>query len=206
MLKTFLRSSGALLILAAAASAQFPAATNPKIQTAVVPTPSSIQSGQGVPNMGLAFLSDGRLVVLASAINTSPGNGAMEQGYVEPADGNNAIYLVNGLSRSGSLSGATFTKILDPMTGPPPGVVVVNDTVYVADRDAFYRVNSLTPAKTARSQNATRIINVPTLDSTFTWNRGPTGHQWIFTPVYYKGRFYSQYSGCIIPEIGRAHV
>ena len=199
MLKIFLRSASALLILTAVIHAQFPTTANPKIVTAALPAPSSIQSGQGIPNMGLAFLSDGRMVVLSSAINTSPGNGAMGQGYVEPADGNNAIYLVSGLSRAGSLTGATFTKILDSMTGPPPGVLVVNDTIYVADRDGFYRVNSLTPAKTARSQNATRIINVPTLDSTFTWNRGPTGHQWIFTPVYYKGRFYSQYSGCIIP-------
>ena len=174
------------------AYAQFPSTANPKIVTTTLPNSS-------FPTMGVAFLSDGRMLVLATAINTSPGNGPLGQGYVEPADGNNALYLVSGLSRTGNLSGATFTKILDSMTGPPPGVVVVNDTVYVADRDAFYRVNSLAPVKTARSQNTTRIINTPTLDSTFTWNRGPTGHQWIFTPVYYNGRFYSQYSGSIIP-------
>ncbi len=179
-------------LLSSAHAQAFPSTANPKIVTTTVPNTT-------YPTMGVAFLSDGRMLLLGTAINTSPGNGALGQGYVEPADGNNALYIVSGLSRTGSLSGATITKILDSMTGPPPGVVVVNDTVYVADRDGFYRVNSLAPAKTARSQNATRIISTPTLDSTFTWNRGPTGHQWIFTPVYYNGRFYSQYSGSIIP-------
>ncbi|HAO99535.1 MAG TPA: hypothetical protein DCQ83_05775 [Fibrobacteres bacterium] len=150
--------------------------------------------------MGLAFLSDGRMVFLGSATNTSSGNGAMGQGYILPPDGNNAVYIASGLSRTGSLTGVTFTKILDSLNGPAAGVVVVNDTVYVMERFAFYRIKSLAPTGgTALSKNATRMINIPTLDSTFTWNRGPTGHQWVFTPQYYNGRFYGNYSGCIIP-------
>ena len=195
MTKIFLRSASALLFAAVAAGAQaFPSTSNPKIVT------TAVGNSTFSPNMGLAFLSDGRMVFLGSATNTSSGNGAMGQGYILPPDGNNAVYIASGLSRTGSLTGVTFTKILDSLNGPAAGVVVVNDTVYVMERFAFYRIKSLAPTGgTALSKNATRMINIPTLDSTFTWNRGPTGHQWVFTPQYYNGRFYGNYSGCIIP-------
>ncbi len=188
-------AAGVFLLLASTAFSQsFPSTANPKIVT------TAVGNSTFSPNMGLAFLSDGRMVFLGSAINTSSGNGAMGQGYILPPDGNNAVYIASGLSRTGSLTGVTFTKILDSLNGPGPGVVVVNDTVYVMERFYFYRIKSLNPTGgTSPSKNAVRLINVPTLDSTFTWNRGPTGHQWIFTPTYLNGRFYGNYSGCIIP-------
>ncbi|HEX2612545.1 MAG TPA: hypothetical protein VHO02_03010 [Fibrobacteria bacterium] len=186
-----------LLLASPAVQAQaFPATVNPKLVLTAVPNSSF------APNMGLGFLSDGRMVFLASDTGTAGvngGSGKMGQGYIMPASAKNAVYLGSGLSASGSLSGVTFTKILDSLTGPPPGVTVVNDTVYVGDRDGFYRVKSLAPAATARSKNAVRLIKMITTDSNFTWNRGPTGHQWPFTPQYYKGRFYAPYSGSIIP-------
>jgi hypothetical protein len=185
--------SALTLTAAVGASAQtFPTTVNPYIQTTAVPNSS-------YANMGLGFLSDGRMIVVGAATSTSPGNGSMGQGYITPADGNNALYLVSGLSRTGTLaSGVTFTKILDSLTGPPPGVVVVNDTVYVQDRTAFYRVNSLNPTGgTAKSKNATRIIKAITLDSNFVWLRGESGHQYHFTPQYHNGRFYAAYSGAI---------
>ncbi len=197
MLKSFLTSLsiGALLVLLTTVGAHaqaFPATVNPSIQTTAVPNSS-------YPTMGLGFLSDGRMLILGAAINTSSGNGAMGQGYITPADGNQALYIVSGLSRTGTLaSGVTVTKILDSLTGPPPGVVVVNDTVYVQDRTAFYRVKSLSPGSaTAKSQNAVRIIKAITLDSNYVWLRGESGHQFHFTPQYHNGRFYVAYSGCI---------
>jgi hypothetical protein len=196
MLKTTTNTATMLLLLAAiGANAQnFPATANPKIVTTAVPNTSFS------PSMGLAFLSDGRMIFLGASVNTvqPPGSGAMGQGYITPADGTNALYIVSGLSATGSLTGATATKILDQLTGPPPGVVVVNDTVYVQDRTAFYRVNSLNPTGgTSKAQNATRIINAPTLDSNFVWLRGESGHQYVFAPQYHNGRFYGAYSGSI---------
>lgn len=195
MTKHILRTTaGLVLAMACGAFAQaFTSAVNPKLVTTAVPNSS-------YANMGLAFLSDGRMLLLGAAINTvqPPGTGAMGQGYITPADGNQALYLVSGLSAKGSLAGVTVVKILDSLTGPPPGVVVVNDTVYVQDRTAFYRVNSLNPTGgTAKSKNATRIINAPTLDSNFVWLRGESGHQFVFTPQYHNGRFYAPYSGAI---------
>jgi hypothetical protein len=170
----------------------FPTTANPRLVTTSVPNTA-------YANMGLAFLSDGRMLILGAATSTSPGNGSMGQGYITPADGNQAIYLVSGLSAKGSLTGVTVTKILDSLTGPPPGIVVVNDTVYVQDRTAFYRVKSLNPTGgTAKSKNAVRIIKAPTLDSNFVWLRGESGHQYVFTPQYHNGRFYANYSGSII--------
>ena|GEM_PF-976508 len=189
-----LAAVAACAVTGAIAQSSYSTAINPRITLTAVPN-----SNQA--NMGLAFLSDGRMLALNASLNTSPGNGAFGQGYLTPGDSTNALYIVSGLSRTGSLSGVTFTKILDSLIGPPPGVVVVNDTVYVMDRIAFYRVKSLNPApgQTSKAKNAVRIINVPTLDSTFSWNRGPSGHQWIFTPTYLNGRFYGNYSGSIIP-------
>jgi hypothetical protein len=194
--KSILKTATAFLLAAAAgvmAQQDFPTGapgTNGRL--VVTPVPNSSYG-----NTGLGFLSDGRMVFLAFG-NTTIAASAWGGGDVVPASPNIAVYLVSGLSRTGDMTGVTFTKILDQLTGPAPGVVVVNDTVYVADRNAFYRINSLNPTGgTSVSQNATRMIDVPSLDSTFSWNRGPTGHQWLFTPQYHNGRFYFAYSGSI---------
>ncbi len=197
MIKTSFKSAAVLLLAAAggAFAQTFPTTTNPRVVLSTVPNTS-------YPVMGVGFLSDGRMVVLGAAINTSPGNGAMGQGYITPADSNQAVYLVSGLSAKGALSAVTVTKILDSLTGAPPGVLVVNDTIYVQDRHAFYRIKSHSPAvgATSKNVNATRLVNVPTLDdSTFSWNRGESGHQYVFTPQYHNGRFYGAYGGSIIP-------
>jgi hypothetical protein len=180
-----------VMLVAGGLQAQtFTSTKNPRVDTAWV-------AGTAFANMGLGFLSDGRMLILGASIQSS--GQVMGQGVITPADGNQALYITNTpLSRSGSLTGVTVTKILDSLTGPPPGLVVVNDTVYVQDRTAFYRVISLNPTGgTAKSKNAVRIINAPTLDSTFVWLRGESGHQYVFSPVYHNGRFYGAYSGSI---------
>lgn len=151
-------------------------------------------------NMGIDFLSDGRMVLLSNGSVALSAQGDLGGGDIQPwsATKDYSVWIVSGLSATGDLNGVTATKILDQLTGPPPGVVVVNDTVYVMDRTAFYRINSLNPTGgISKSQNATRLIDVPALDSNFSWNRGPSGHQWMFTPQYHNGRFYAAYSGSI---------
>ena len=54
-------------VLAAAQS--FPSTANPRLVLSTVP-------GTSFANMGLGFLSDGRMLVLGAATNTSPNNGA----------------------------------------------------------------------------------------------------------------------------------
>lgn len=168
-----------------------------------LPNPRVVMTN--VPNtefghMGIDFLSDGRMVLLSNGSVALGGQGDLGGGDIQSwsATKDYSVWIVSGLSATGDLSGVTATKILDQLTGPPPGVVVVNDTVYVMDRTAFYRINSLNPTGSiSKTQNATRLIDVPGLDSNFTWNRGPSGHQWMFTPQYHQGRFYAAYSGSI---------
>lgn len=190
-------SIAAALLLSAAGSAvtqDLPQdAPNPRVVLTNVPNTA-------FGNMGLAFLSDGRMVLLSNGSVALGSQSELGGGDIQSwsATKDYAVWLVSGLSARGDLSGVTATKILDQLTGPPPGVVVVNDTVYVMDRTAFYRINSLNPTGgISKSQNATRLIDVPALDSNFSWNRGPSGHQWMFTPQYHNGRFYAAYSGSI---------
>lgn len=190
-----IRFAALLALSATLATAQnFPnGSLNPRIVLTNVPN-----TGFGV--MGLDFLSDGRMVLLSNGSVSLSAEADLGGGDIqEPsAQRDFAVYLVSGLSATGDLSNVTATKILDQLTGPPPGVVVVNDTVYVMDRTAFYRINSLNPTGgISKAQNATRLIDVPGLDSDFVWNRGPSGHQWMFTPQYHDGRFYAAYSGSI---------
>src|SRR5215217_1583650 len=184
-----------VLMGAVAAQAQdFPESSpNPRVVMTNVPNTS-------FGNMGMAFLSDGRMVLLSNGAIGLGSDSELGGGDILTANSTRdyAVYLISGLSATGSLTGVTATKILDQLTGPPPGIVVVKDTVYVMDRTAFYRINSLTPTGgISKTQNATRLIDVPALDSTFSWNRGPSGHQWMFTPQYHNGRFYAAYSGSI---------
>lgn len=190
-------SIAAAFLLAAAGSA----ATQDLPQD--LPNPRVVLTN--VPNtdfghMGIDFLSDGRMVLLSNGSVALGGQGDLGGGDIQPwsTAKDYSVWLISGLSATGDLNGVTATKILDQLTGPPPGVVVVNDTVYVMDRTAFYRINSLNPTGgISKSQNATRLIDVPALDSNFSWNRGPSGHQWMFTPQYHNGRFYAAYSGSI---------
>src|SRR5690606_18858021 len=189
MSKSFLKILGAFALIATtgAIAQDFPTGfPNPRVVMTNVPNTS-------FGHMGIDFLSDGRMVVLS--------NGSVPLGAQSDLGGDDiqtwssardlSVWLVSGVSAKGDLTIVTATKILDQLTGPPPGVVVVNDTVYVMDRTAFYRINSLNPTGgISKAVNATRLIDVPGLDSNFSWNRGPSGHQWMFTPQYHDGRFY----------------
>jgi hypothetical protein len=194
--KTIFKTASALLLAAAlgVVAQDFPTAgVNPRLVLTNVPNTN-------FGHMGLDFLSDGRMVLLSNGSIALSAQSELGGGDIVPWSSTKdySVWIVSGVSATGSLAGASAVKILDQLTGPPPGVVVVNDTVYVMDRTAFYRINSLAPTGgTSKAQNATRLIDVPGLDSNFTWNRGPSGHQYMFTPQYHNGRFYAAYSGSI---------
>lgn len=195
MTRSSLKFAAALLLGTVGAMAQdFPTGSpNPRVVMTNVPNTA-------FGHMGLDFLSDGRMVLLSNGSVALGGESELGGGDIQTPSTTRdfSVWLVSGVSATGSLSNVTAVKILDQLTGPPPGVVVVNDTIYVMDRTAFYRINSLNPTGgTSKAQNATRLIDVPGLDSNFTWNRGPSGHQWMFTPQYHNGRFYAAYSGSI---------
>lgn len=135
--------------------------------------------------MGLSFLSDGRLVVATT--------GNEGGGEIPPADAASMIMLVSGLT--GDMSGLSVKKVAD-MWKQPAGVTVVNDKVYVSERDGFYLVNNLDNPGTL-SGNRTKIISWPQPDGGLKWTVSEQWHQWVHTPVYTGGKFYGPYGGSI---------
>src|SRR6185503_10260731 len=95
-------------------------------------------------------------------------------------------------------SASPTMKQIASMFRQPSGAVVVNDVIYVSDRDAFYKINSLAPGSI--STNRTKVIDWPKdKEPNFrdNWDNG-WWHQWIFCPMYYNGKFYAVYSGSIV--------
>jgi len=124
--------------------------------------------------MGMAFLSDGRMVLLTT--NKIGG------GEIPDPDPESAVFLISDLDKANP----TSVKIAN-MFRQPSGVNVVNDKIYVSDRDAFYSINSNANV-TDPAANRTKIMD---------WPMGGHWHQWVFTPMYKDGFFYAPYSGSI---------
>jgi hypothetical protein len=124
--------------------------------------------------MGMAFLSDGRMVLLTT--NNIGG------GEIPSPDPDAAVYILSGVGTASP----TAVKIAS-MFKQPSGVNVVDDKIYVSDRDAFYSIpsNANVPDPAA---NRTKIID---------WPMKGQWHQWVFTPMYKDGFFYAPYSGSI---------
>ncbi|MDB5049063.1 MAG: hypothetical protein JWO30_2134 [Fibrobacteres bacterium] len=125
--------------------------------------------------MGVAFLSDGRMVLLTTGI--------MGGGEVPNPDPNSCVFLVTGATGTGAIQVAKIASDFRQ----PSGVNVVNDKIYVSDRDAFYSIPN-NSAVADPAGNRTKILS---------WPMGSKWHQWIFTPVYSGGKFYAPYSGSI---------
>ncbi len=125
--------------------------------------------------MGVDFLSDGRMVMVTTGI--------MGGGEVPAPDANSCVFIVSGVVGGGNIQ---VTKIASDFR-QPSGVNVVNDKIYVTDRDAFYSIPSNT-ATADPAANRTKVL---------AWPMGSKWHQWIFTPVYLNGKFYAPYSGSI---------
>ena len=186
-LPSALAGLASLCCLPAAAQSPWPQDTkNPSLVIEAIPFPANYM------NMGAAFLSDGRMVVTNAAEETT-------NGEIPGTNANSLVTIVSGIS--GDMSALASKKIAD-MFHQPSGVTVVEDKVYVAERDGFYRINTLdNPANTGA--NKTKVIGWPTPEAGFQWVNGEQWHQWVMTPMYYGGKFYGPYGGTTQPG-GRA--
>ncbi len=131
--------------------------------------------------MGMGFLSDGRLAIATSEFI----------GGGEVPDSAGADRKVIIISNPGGAS--PTAKEISNSWLQPSGLLVVNDTIYVSDRDGFYQIldNESPPDL---SKNRRKVVSWP---DTSSWYSGKSWHQWVFTPVYWEGNFYAPYSGSI---------
>jgi hypothetical protein len=134
--------------------------------------------------MGMAFLKDGTLVLATTD--------AIGGGEVPVPDPKHKIYLVRGASTD-SLPG--LVREISNGWEQIAGIAVVDDRIYVSDRDGFYEIlDNDTPADPA--DNRRQILKWPNENH---WNNGLYWHQWAFTPLFRNGYFYAPYSGSIRP-------
>jgi len=185
----FLIPAALFALSAVPASAQVPwpqDTKNPSLILDQIPLPATYM------NMGIAFLSDGRMVVATTEVETV-------NGEIPAAKPGSMVMIVDGMT--GDMSKLTTKKIAD-MWKQPSGVTVVDDKVYVAERDGFYRIDDIANPATL-SANRTKIIGWPQPDAGLKWNNGEQWHQWVMTPQYYQGKFYGPYGGSTQPG-GRA--
>jgi hypothetical protein len=141
--------------------------------------------------LAIGFLSDGRMV-LATAEDYGGGE-------VPPISPDTKLSIV---SSPGSAS-ASGIKIKDIANNWHQiiGITLVNDTVYVSERDGFYQILDLENPGDL-SANRKKIVSWP--DENHWGPQGVNWHQWVFTPVYWKGYFYAPYSGSIVRSGGVA--
>jgi hypothetical protein len=107
-------------------------------------------------------------------------------GEVPNPNPNSCVFLIRGVTGGG---GPVQADKIACGFRQPSGVSVVDDKIYVSDRDAFYSIPDNT-APADPSANKKKIIG---------WPAGPRWHQWVFTPLYHGGKFYAPYSGSIRP-------
>ncbi len=141
--------------------------------------------------MGVDFLSNGDLVMTTC---DSKKDGGYEGGGVPDPTANAGVFII-----SNATGGSPTIRQIASMFRMPSGSVVVNDTIYVSDRDAFYRINSLTPADITRNRSKVITYPIEARPAGFSNDDYNFGywHQYIFCPSYYNGRFYAVYSGTI---------
>lgn len=134
--------------------------------------------------MGLAFLENGTLV-LATAV------GDLGLGDVPKPDPGNKVLLIEGASTDAMPD--RITEVANSWR-QISGLNVLDDRIYVADRDGFYQILDNAPSGEVLSANRRLVVAWPDEGK---WNKGPYWHQWAFTPVYRSGRFYAPYSGSL---------
>lgn len=143
-------------------------AVHPAFEISAVPLTAKFKT------MGLAFLSDGSMVVLTT--------GKIGGGEVPDPDAEAAVYIVSGQGGSSPQATRIASNFLQPS-----GVNVVNDKIYVTDRDAFWSITS----------NAKPADPAANKQKVMAWPMAQRWHQWVFTPMYKDGWFYAPYSGSI---------
>lgn len=137
--------------------------------------------------MGLAFLGDGTLVLAATEEIAEK----IAMGEVPKPDPKNKVFLVKGISTD---TLPVRIREVAHSWKQVTGVTVVEDRIFVADRDGFYEVLQKEPADEDFGANRKLIVNWPDEGK---WDFGPYWHHWAFTPLFRDGHFYAPYSGSI---------
>ncbi len=135
--------------------------------------------------MGMGFLSDGRMVLLTTE--------SIGGGEVPAANPLHKLLIIK--NPAGATTADIQVKEIANNWKQPPGVTIVDDKIYVSDRDGFYEIldHEGTPDLL---NNRKKLVSWPDENK---WNNGYSWHQWVFTPMYWKGSFYAPYSGSIRP-------
>jgi hypothetical protein len=134
--------------------------------------------------MGVDFLKDGRMVM---AVTDFVGGGEV------PAKPSAAVKVLLVSGYNGAAAGLKVQEISNTWL-QLVGSLVVQDKIYVSDRDGFYEIPDLTGS--APATNRKLVVKWPDEN---TWNTSFQWHQFVFTPVYKDGFFYAPYSGSIKP-------
>lgn len=134
--------------------------------------------------MGIGFLSDGRM---ALAVTDYVGGGAVPS----PRAGSR-ILIVSGMT--GDMQDIRIKEVAN-FFRQPSGLLVVDDRIYVSDRDAFYQILD-NDFKGDLKLNRKLVVKWPDENN---WKYGFAWHHWVFTPMHWKGRFYAPNSGSIVP-------
>jgi hypothetical protein len=165
-----------LPLLCALASAEIADTVHPDFELRAIALPAQYKT------MGMGFLSDG---TLALATTEAVGGGEVPEPSAE-----HKVLLIRGANPD---SLPISLKEIANGWRQPSGLAVVDDHIYVADRDGFYALPENAPADPSR--NRALVVKWPDAGH---WNFGPYWHQWCFTPLYKDGRFYAPYSGSIL--------
>lgn len=175
------RKTFAALAMAAFVSlAGIPDAMHPDYEMREVPLAEKYKT------TGMGFLSDGRMVVASTDF--------IGGGEVPAASPEGKLLLI---TNPGSANSADIkVKEIADNWKQIMGVTIVDDKIYVSDRDGFYRIQDYQSATLDLANNRQKIASWP---DEGTWNNGYSWHQFVFTPMYLNGYFYAPYSGSIRP-------
>ncbi len=159
-------------------AAGIPDSVHPDFDMQEVPLPDHYKT------MGIGFLSDGRMVLAATDFVCC--------GEAPVASPLNKIFLI---TNPGSSNAADIkVKEIANTWRQFSGVTIVDDKIYISDRDGFYKLLDYESSTLTLSNNRQKIASWPNEN---TWNKGEYWHQWVFTPMYFNGFFYAPYSGSI---------
>ena len=215
-----LAALAALAGLATTAQAQHPvppttvSGTYDQTNWTPIPIESCFGTGNGCTSVnGFDWLSDGRMVILTTDYLGQ-----------DRKPNNRERSMVSIITNPGS-NDATVQTIATHFK-QPAGVTVVNDQIWVGDMDTVYTIPDNDPAPGAVSTNRTPRFGAPLATMhgghqapwNFEFNKSQCNgiqgcdewnsqsHHYIFTPVYYQGKFYAAYGGATGSGTGNAEL
>ncbi len=169
------------------------------------PMPEGSCSGEGAgctTIMGFDWLSDGRMVILSNDY----------LGHDQKPD-NRPRAKVSIVSTP--ISNTSTATTIASHFKQPGGIKVVNDKIWVSDMDTMYVIPTNSPVAADTLKNRTPRFGMP-LSTMYNGNAAPNNfafnkpncngisgctssnsqaHHYVFTPVYYQGKFYAAYGG-----------